>query len=621
MTSDQEFEQRLQALLDGRSIHVGGDTSDPQASDVTKLQLLDIIARAHRTAIFGRDVPLDRAVAARWGHLEIRGEIGRGASGTVYRAWDSRLARQVALKLLASDTERGHDMLEEGRLLARLNHPHIVRVFGADVHDGIAGIWMELLEGSTLDEILARDGPFGEAQAALIGLDLAGAIGSVHAASLLHRDIKGRNVLRERGGRIVLMDLGAGRPVDTLRAGADVTGTPLYMAPEVLVGGGASARSDLYSLGVLLYRLLTGTYPVVAESLGRLRAAHDCGARVPLASARPDVSGEIAIVIERACDPDPGMRYHSVAEFESALSDGVQRALVTRACVPTRTRRHWARWRRTALVVVAAISGILLATWASWNSATGRSARRLIGLRVAPRSPLYVAMNGGLGIIRGTTMTLAPFNPTSASCIAVSSDLGVRTMAALSPWTAGAAFRLDGVAVAGPTVINEGTCCWGDGTTDGQFNYAVRQDSTLLETIGSRPLAPTIVYRFARDWSNPQRLFPVSAVGTYGGLTFSGGTNSFWLTRKIGADSVIEEWSRAGDLLGTPIRLPTAELRAIAVDPMDGTLWAIRYQGLVASTRLENFEVSGRHLGSLDVERPHEYLDSGGAEFAWPARR
>lgn len=292
MTTDHEFEQGLQALLDGRSI-VAGDTAGPHASGLRKLRLLDTIARAHRTAIFGHDdVPPDRAVAARWGHLEIRGEIGRGASGTVYRAWDTRLAREVALKVLASDTERGLDMLEEGRMMARLNHPHIVRVFGADVHDGIAGIWMELLEGETLDEIIARDGPFGEAQAALIGLDLAGAIGAVHAASLLHRDIKGRNVLRERGGRIVLMDLGAGRPVDTLRAGADATGTPLYMAPEVLAGRSASARSDLYSVGVFLYRLLTGTYPVVATSLETLRAAHDRGARVPFASARPDVSGE-----------------------------------------------------------------------------------------------------------------------------------------------------------------------------------------------------------------------------------------------------------------------------------------------------------------------------------------
>lgn len=330
---------------------------------------------------------------------------------------------------------------------------------------------------------------------------------------------------------------------------------------------------------------------------------------------------KIAIVIERACDPDPELRYHSVAEFESALSDGVQRALVTRAHVPTRIRRHWARWRRRALVMVVAVSAILLGTWVLWNTTTGRSARRAIGLNVAPRSPLYLTMNGGLGIIRGTTMTLAPFNPTTAATIAASSELGVRTMASYPPWMAGAIFRLNGEAVAGTTVINGGGCCWGDGTTDGRFNYAVRQDSTLLEPIGSRPLAPTAVYRFARDWSNPQLLFPVAADGTYGGLTFSGMTDSFWLTRKIGADSVIEEWSRDGHLLGTPIRLPVAELRALAVDPHDGTLWAIRNQGIGAPTRLENFHVSGRHLGSVDVVRPHEYLGSGGAEFAWPANR
>jgi serine/threonine-protein kinase len=180
----------------------------------------------HRLALFGCEAIPEPAIAQRWGHLEIRAEVGRGASGTVFRAWDARLAREVALKLFTAEAGAG-DALEEGRLLARLNHPHIVRVFGVDIHGGIAGIWMELLEGETLDAILARDGVFSAEETLFIGIDLAQALAAVHSAGLLHRDIKTRNVLCERGGRIVLMDLGAGRAVQQTPTHGDATGTPM----------------------------------------------------------------------------------------------------------------------------------------------------------------------------------------------------------------------------------------------------------------------------------------------------------------------------------------------------------------------------------------------------------
>src|SRR5262245_24873635 len=214
MLSDQAFEQGIQALLDGRPLPFPEPASGGSDSPHTPLHVVEAIARANRIAIFGTDVPLDRSACTQWGHLEVRGEIGRGASGTVYRAWDTRLEREVALKLLAPDA--ADDALEEGRLLARLKHPHIVSVFGADAHDGTAGIWMEPLEGETVDEILARDGVFAVEEALLIGLDLARALAAVHSAGLLHRDVKARNVMCERGGRVVLMDLSAGRRADTV---------------------------------------------------------------------------------------------------------------------------------------------------------------------------------------------------------------------------------------------------------------------------------------------------------------------------------------------------------------------------------------------------------------------
>lgn len=110
----------------------------------------------------------------------------------------------------------------------------------------------------------------------------------------------------------------------------------------------------------------------------------------------------------------------------------------------------------------------------------GRVTRRAVGLTVPPRSPLYLTMNGGLGIVRGRSLAIMPHNPATASVIAVSSDLGIRTMAGMPPWTTGSRFRLDGVPVAAPANANAGLCCFYDGTTDGRFNYAARAEQAVV---------------------------------------------------------------------------------------------------------------------------------------------
>ncbi len=559
----------------------------------------------------------DRPVAARWGHLEIRAEIGRGASGTVYRAWDPKLAREVALKLLAPDALDSTDALREGRLLARLNHPHIVRVFGAGNHDGASGIWMELLEGETLDEVLERDGVVGAEEALLIGLDLARALAAVHAAGLLHRDVKARNVLRERRGRIVLMDLGAGHLAADAHGDGGGAGTPMYMAPEVLAGGAATVQSDIYSLGVLIYRLLTSGYPVPAADVAELRSAHAARARVPLAALRRDMPAPAALVIERACDPDPGARHESSAELETALTAALQHTLADRAATSSSVRRAWIRWRKTIRIAVTTCAVIVGAGWASWDTGWGRGVRRAIGLQVLPRSALYLTMNGAVGIVHGGRVTIVPFNPATASTMAVSEELGIRTTAATPPWTTGGAFALDGRPLAAPSKPNT-MCCWMDGTTDGEFNYAIRQDSTLLEPIGSRPLAPPAVYRFGRDWSNPQLHFPLEPHGLYQGITYSARSSSFWVTRTGNDTGLVEQWNRDGTRISTPVSVAGASFRGIAADPLDGTLWVVRAQG--GTTRLENFEASGRHLFSVDTLSLHPFLDGIGVEFAWIKR-
>jgi serine/threonine protein kinase len=280
----------------------------------------------------------------RWGPFELLERLGGGSFGEVYRARDPRLDTEVALKLLtAGDDATGPDRraIEEGRLLAKVRHPHVVSVYGADCHDQRIGIWMELVRGRTLAEQLAEHGPFGASEVVAAGRDLCAGLAAVHAAGLIHRDIKAQNVMREAGGRIVLMDLGAGVEVRTTESAATsthvLTGTPLSMAPELLEGATASVRSDLYALGVLLFHLTTARYPVEGRDFASLRAAHRAQRRIRLRDLRPDLPAALIAAIERAMHPDPAERFGSVGEFEAALAQAVEPR--ERAAAPERPKK------------------------------------------------------------------------------------------------------------------------------------------------------------------------------------------------------------------------------------------------------------------------------------------
>jgi serine/threonine-protein kinase len=617
MAADDSYERALQSLLDGASPLACDDEGDEDPR-LGPLLAIDAISRTFRRAIFGRDIAPDRAAADLWGHLEIRSEVGRGASGTVYRAWDTRLQREVALKLLPPEAAAGNALLE-GRMLARLNHPHIVRIFGADRHDDVDGIWMELLEGDTLEHVLERDGPFGLEDALLIGLALSRALAAVHTAGLLHRDIKARNVMRERGGRIVLMDFSAGRAAGAA-ASADGMGTPMYMAPEILSGGAATESSDLYSLGILLYRLLTCAFPVTASDLDGLRSAQSSAARTPLSVLRPDLPADSAAVVERACHPDIAMRFATAADMEAALDQAFHHAIASRASVRSAAWRAWIHWRRAVVAALALLATATLAIAAAWDTGQGRAVRRWAGWRVPPLSPLYLTFNGGVGILRDDRIAFFAGNPATASLLAVSPDQGVVTMSGMPPWGQTARFRLDGTRVAALPAVGAEVCCFADGTTDGTFNYAVRADSTLLEPIGSRPLAPPALYRFDRDWSNPELRFPLNPEGTYRAVAYSEGSKTVWLGRMVEGTSFIEQWTLGGSPVGVPFRVPGVVI-ALGVDPVDHTLWALKEDSVSPTMRLENFGTSGRHLGSFDFEKPQLLWLAAGLEFEWRPSR
>lgn len=256
-----------------------------------------------------------------WGHLHVHERIGEGTFGEVYRAWDPTLDRDVALKLLKHDgvlPDAGAAVLEEGRLLARVHHRNVVTIHGADRFDGRLGLWMELIEGETLQQAIDRGRAFSPSDAVRIGIELASAVGAVHDSGLIHRDIKAHNIMLARDGRVVLMDFGTGHDARTSVRPA-LAGTPLYLAPELLEGRPPSASSDIYSVGVALFYLLTRTYPVHGESLSELSVAHQGPPALDVRHLRPDVPRALALVIARALHRDPAQRQPTVRDLANEL--------------------------------------------------------------------------------------------------------------------------------------------------------------------------------------------------------------------------------------------------------------------------------------------------------------
>ncbi len=286
------------------------------------VQAVGELSRQHAAAgaVAASAAPPPRpAPIGRWGPLELLEHIGSGGFGEVYRAWDPTLEREVALKLRRAERTRATEqLLTEARALARVAHPNVLTIHGADVHDDQVGMWTDLVTGCTLEALIHLIGPLDAQEAALVGQMLCRALAAVHAAKLLHLDVKTSNVMRAYGGRIVLLDFGAAHLRD--RGGALSAGTPLTMAPELLFDEPAGPAADLYSLGVLLYRLVTLRYPIDATSIEDLRHAFASGVMTSLRDCRPELPTAFVHIVERALSRDPARRQTGAGAMERALS-------------------------------------------------------------------------------------------------------------------------------------------------------------------------------------------------------------------------------------------------------------------------------------------------------------
>jgi eukaryotic-like serine/threonine-protein kinase len=260
------------------------------------------------------------------GRYRVEDVLGRGGMASVYLARDGELERPVAVKVLAehlADQPGFRDrFLREARLAAQLSHPNIVQVFDVGEEDGTPFIVMECVEGSTLADELRARGPLEPEEVVDLALQICGGLEQAHAAGLVHRDIKPQNLLLRPDGTVKIADFGIARAAETTRLTqmGSVLGTAAYLSPEQALGEEVTASADIYSLGCVLYELLTGRTPHVFKTLPELVVKHREEAIQPLRELRPEVPERLEAAVMHALARNPQYRPESTALLAEELA-------------------------------------------------------------------------------------------------------------------------------------------------------------------------------------------------------------------------------------------------------------------------------------------------------------
>jgi serine/threonine-protein kinase len=249
---------------------------------------------------------------------------------TVYLARDTTLDRQVAVKVMHREMSEQADQLErfrqEARAVAKLSHPNVVAVIDAGEDGGHPYIVFEYVEGETLKQRISRVGALDAQEALAYAIEIARGLTVAHARNMIHRDIKPQNVLIDAEGRAKLTDFGISRQLeqDGMTATGRVLGTTDYVAPEQAMGRGADQRSDIYSLGVVLFEMFTGEVPFAADSQVGVAMKHVNEELPDVQAIRPELSAASALVVERATTKDPAKRYADIGEMIDDLSTALE---------------------------------------------------------------------------------------------------------------------------------------------------------------------------------------------------------------------------------------------------------------------------------------------------------
>jgi eukaryotic-like serine/threonine-protein kinase len=261
------------------------------------------------------------------GRYRIEDEIGSGGMSTVYCAFDETLERRVAVKVMHSDLSSDPAALErfrrEARTVAQLSHPHVVMVIDAGEDQGHPYIVFEHIRGETLKERVRREGPLPIAEAVAYAIEIGRALGDAHERGLVHRDVKPQNVLIDEEGRAKVTDFGIalGLEPEGLTAAGRVVGTTDYVSPEQAMGQEVTGQSDVYSLGVVLFEMLTGAVPFKGDSSVSVAMKHVREGIPDIQRRRPGVSAALAGVLERATAKELPNRYPTMAAFVHDLEE------------------------------------------------------------------------------------------------------------------------------------------------------------------------------------------------------------------------------------------------------------------------------------------------------------
>jgi tRNA A-37 threonylcarbamoyl transferase component Bud32 len=341
------------------------------------------------------------------GRYRLDARIGHGGMSTVYRAFDTVLERQVAIKLMhreiASDSDQLERFRREARAVAQLNHPHIVTVIDAgewdtpgeddlsEIEGGTPYMVLEHVAGETLKELIRRDAPLDAPTVLAYAIEIARALGAAHAQEIVHRDVKPQNVLLGGEGGAKITDFGIARTLSEVGLTMDgrVLGTTDYVSPEQALGQGVTGQSDVYSLGVVMYEMLTGQVPFKGQSPVAVAMMHVREEVPDVQLARPEVTAATAVVVERATAKDLDRRYTDmtsmIADMEEALAIETARAggatgevtavlrtlhSPARRLLPWRVR-HPARWVVSLVLLAAIVAGTLIAAADHTHSGAG----------------------------------------------------------------------------------------------------------------------------------------------------------------------------------------------------------------------------------------------------------
>ncbi|MEZ4412535.1 MAG: serine/threonine-protein kinase [Gemmatimonadales bacterium] len=306
-----------------------------------------------------------RLAAALGTRLELGELLGVGGFAAVFRARDPLLSRDVAIKALdpalVLDDTAADRLLDEARLVATAEHPHIVPLYEAGHRDGVVYLVMRFFPDGTLGTRLSREGPLTPAGVARLGVEVADALSAAHARGVLHLDIKPENLLLDADGHAFVADFGISRVATAADASPDGTssGTPHYMSPEQVAGDRLDGRADVYALGVVLYEAATGKRPISGNSAVNIMANQVSKAPEPLSSVAPELPRALSDIITRALAKNPDDRWGSARDMAHALrAASASDKLLSPKLARRRTRRRW--FGRTAMVVGGLALGMAL---------------------------------------------------------------------------------------------------------------------------------------------------------------------------------------------------------------------------------------------------------------------